>query len=188
MILSYKDLKFYIHEDLRVNKSQNYLKYFIGLYIGREKSHIIRWLKSYRVYEYAFNIRKRSFFHKLFYLLCKIRYNRLSFKYKLFALEPNMIGYGLKIAHLGGGIIINCIKMGNYCSVTSGVVIGNKNNQDNRAIIGDNVGFTLGCKVIGKLKIGDYAVIAPNSVVIKDIPEYCVVSGVPAKVIKFIKK
>lgn len=184
MILSKKDLEFYIQEDLRVNKSTDSIKYWLGFVIGREKSHIIRWLKSYRHYEYTFNNRNRSLYYKLLYLICRLRFNRLSFKYKLFVLQPNTIGYGLKIAHLGGGIIINCIKMGNYCSVSSGVVIGNKDSQENRATIGDHVAFTLGSKAIGKINIGDNVTIAPNSVVVKDIPSDCVVSGVPAVIIK----
>ena len=74
--------------------------------------------------------------------------------------------------------------MGDYCIVTGGVVVGNKGSQDNRAIIGDHVELTLGSKVIGKVTIGDYAIVAPNSVVIKDVPSKAVVSGVPAKIIK----
>lgn len=42
----------------------------------------------------------------------------------------------------------------------------------------------MGAKLYGTLKVGDNAVIAPNSVVIKDVPERAIVSGVPGKVIK----
>ena len=44
--------------------------------------------------------------------------------------------------------------------------------------------FCPGLKVLGKIKIGYNVVIAPNSVVIKDIPDNALVSGVPAKLIK----
>ena len=108
---------------------------------------------------------------------------RLSLKYGVF-IVPNTVGKGLYISHLQGGVILNCIKMGDYCIVTGGVVVGNKGSQDNRAIIGDHVELTLGSKVIGKVTIGDYAIVAPNSVVIKDVPSKAVVSGVPAKIIK----
>lgn len=74
--------------------------------------------------------------------------------------------------------------MGDNCIVTGGVVVGNKGSQDNRATIGDHVELTLGCKVIGKVNIGNHAIVAPNSVVIKDVPDKAVVSGVPAKIIK----
>ncbi len=42
----------------------------------------------------------------------------------------------------------------------------------------------MGAKLYGTLKVGDNAVITPNSVVIKDVPENAIVSGVPAKIIK----
>lgn len=68
-----------------------------------------------------------------------------------------------------------------FCSVSSSVVVGNKGTQDNRAIIGNNVELTIGCKVIGKVVLGNNVIVAPNSVVIKDVPDNAIVSGVPAK-------
>ena len=74
--------------------------------------------------------------------------------------------------------------MGTGCIVSTGVIVGNKDSQDNRAIIGNNVNLSVGCKVIGKVTIGDNVIVAPNSVVIKDVPANAVVSGVPAVIIK----
>lgn len=45
----------------------------------------------------------------------------------------------------------------------------------------------MGAKLYGGLTVGDDAIIAPNSVVIKDVPAKAIVSGVPASIIK-IKK
>ena len=44
--------------------------------------------------------------------------------------------------------------------------------------------LTIGAKVIGKVNIADGAIVAPNSVVIKDVPAKAVVSGVPEKILK----
>ena len=85
---------------------------------------------------------------------------------------------------LGGGIIINCNSMGNYCGANVGVVIGNNHTWDERPTIGDHVGFSIGSKAYGNIHIGSHVTIAPNSVVIKDVPDNSVVSGVPAKIIK----
>lgn len=74
--------------------------------------------------------------------------------------------------------------MGDFCTVSAGVVVGNKGAQDNRATIGNNVELTIGCKIIGKIKIGDNAVVCPNSVVIKDVTANAIVSGVPAQIVK----
>ena len=112
-----------------------------------------------------------------------IKWKRLSNKYGIY-IHPNTVGKGLYIPHFNGGIQLNCISMGDFCSVSSGVVVGNKGSQDNRAIIGNNVELTIGCKIIGKVVLGNNVIVAPNSVVIKSIPDNAVVSGVPAKIIK----
>ena len=86
----------------------------------------------------------------------------------------------------GGGIIINANSIGNYCGANVGVVIGNNHGYDDRPHIGDHVALTMGCKIYGSIRIGNNVIVAPNSVVVKDIPDNCVVSGVPAKIIKYI--
>lgn len=98
-----------------------------------------------------------------------------------------MVGFGFWMPHvIGGGIIINCKKMGNYCSANSGVVVGNKNTKDEIAVIGNNVVIATGAKIIGDVKIGDNVIIAPNSVVVKDVPSNVVVTGIPAYILKQI--
>ena len=42
----------------------------------------------------------------------------------------------------------------------------------------------MGCKVIGNITIGNNVLVAPNAVVVKDVPDNCVVAGVPARIIK----
>lgn len=39
-------------------------------------------------------------------------------------------------------------------------------------------------RYFGGVKIGNHVTIAPNAVVVKDVPDYAVVGGVPAKIIK----
>ena len=50
--------------------------------------------------------------------------------------------------------------------------------------IGNNVWMGGNCTVLPGVKIGNNAVIAAGAVVTKDVPDNCVVGGVPAKVIK----
>jgi acetyltransferase-like isoleucine patch superfamily enzyme len=50
--------------------------------------------------------------------------------------------------------------------------------------IGDHVWIGLGATILKGVKIGNGAVIAAGAVVNKDIPEKCLVGGVPAKIIK----
>lgn len=110
------------------------------------------------------------------------KHRRNCMKYGVF-IRPNSCGPGLRIVHIGG-IHLNCASMGANCTVTQGVVLGNKNLPENRPIVGDNVELTLGCKVIGGITIGNNVIVAPNSVVVKDVPDNSVVSGVPARTIK----
>lgn len=51
-------------------------------------------------------------------------------------------------------------------------------------IIGNNVWIGDKACIIGKVTIGDGAIIGANSVVTKDVPAYSVVAGVPAKLLK----
>jgi acetyltransferase-like isoleucine patch superfamily enzyme len=55
-------------------------------------------------------------------------------------------------------------------------------------IIGNNVWICEHACVLSGVTIGDGAIIAANAVVTHDVPAYTVVAGVPAKVVKYIKK
>jgi serine O-acetyltransferase len=113
-------------------------------------------------------------------------YKRLGFKLR-FTIYPNTIGPGLRIFHTGDFLHVkkNC-QIGKNCTLLPGVVIGNKNLDEDGSwvIIGDNCYLGLGAKIFGKVTIGNNVVIGANSVVLKDIPDNCVVSGIPAKIIK----
>ena len=96
----------------------------------------------------------------------------------------NMVGYGFWIPHVAGGIVVNCHRMGNYCGCNGGVIIGNKGSDALRPVIGDHVSILMGAKIYGDITIGRNVIVAPNSVVFKDVPSNCVVAGNPAKIIK----
>ena len=49
--------------------------------------------------------------------------------------------------------------------------------------IGDGTWIGIGVSVLGNVKIGRNCVIGAGSVVTKDIPDYCVAAGVPAKIL-----
>lgn len=54
------------------------------------------------------------------------------------------------------------------------------------AEICDKVEFAVGCKVIGRIKIGNNVIAAPNAVAVKDVPNNAIVGGVPATIIKIL--
>ena len=50
--------------------------------------------------------------------------------------------------------------------------------------IGDDVFIGIGAKIMPGVTIGNNCIIGANSVVTKDIPNYCIAAGIPAKIIK----
>lgn len=52
-------------------------------------------------------------------------------------------------------------------------------------LLGDHVAFGPGAKAFGKITIGNNVFVAPNAVVTKDVPNNCIVGGIPAKIIKY---
>ena len=189
MIKSKSDLNYYLQEDRKVNlwdPDMSAIALLAKLFYKSSDAIAYDYLKKLRYLEYALNCRKKGPVGHLYYWWRRMLWSRAGFRYNI-SIGPNEIGYGFRILHagVGGGMIINCKSMGNYCIANQGLVIGNKNGDDeNRATIGDYVEFTPGVKVVGKLTIGNNVKVAPNSVVIKSIPDNCVVSGVPAMVIK----
>ena len=53
-----------------------------------------------------------------------------------------------------------------------------------KVIIGDGSYIGINAVIVGNVKIGKHCVIGANSVVTKDIPDYCVAVGCPARIIK----
>ena len=185
MIQNKADLELYIREDFKRNlKCKKGLSLLASALYGEDRYKAYRYLKALRKYEYAINVQRKSPLGIIPYFFRKLRWHHLSVKYNV-EITPNKVGYGFKMAHMiGGGIIINCKSMGNFCSANSGVIVGNGGRPNTLPTIGDNVTITVGSKVLGDITIGSNCIIAPNSVVVKDVPDNCVVSGVPAKIIK----
>lgn len=83
--------------------------------------------------------------------------------------------------------MLNVRKVGNYCGFNSGVLLGD-NGKDKLPTIGNHVAFAPGAKAFGDISIGDNVFVAPNAVVVKDVPDNCIVGGVPAKILKYKKQ
>lgn len=177
MIKNRRDYKNYLKEDRK-----RYHIRFVDRFIYNENYYIFRYLKALRRLEYLTNT-KKNLFHCIEYPFAFLRYKRLCFKYRI-KIGINTCGPGLFLPHMGLIRVATYAKIGRNCTLGPGVIIGTKDKFENVATIGDNVEIALGAKVIGKVFIGDNVKIAPNSVVIKDVPSGCVVSGVPAQIIK----
>ncbi len=91
------------------------------------------------------------------------------------------IGSGLFLQHGFSTIIMADI--GDNCWINQQVTIGYK-DKNGRPKIGNNVCITAGAKVLGAITIGDNVTVGANAVVVKNVPDNCVVVGVPAYIIK----
>lgn len=97
-------------------------------------------------------------------------------------IHPNTIGFGITIYHWGW-MIVNCkAKIGKNLTIYPGVTVGAA--KSGIPTIGDDVFLGLGSKVFGGIHIGNNVMVLPNAVVTKDVPDNCIVGGVPAKIIK----
>jgi serine O-acetyltransferase len=188
MIINKQDYKKYLSSDeLAFDISTKGLKlkvvFFFKYHAYSERYVLLNYLKTLRRLEYFQSVKSRNYFYKILHLLYYIRLRKLSVKLQI-NIPVNTLGEGALILHLGTIIINDGAKIGKNCILQPGVIIGQKDLKENVPSIGNNVYFGPGSMVIGKIKIGNNVVIAPNTVVIKDVLDNCVVSGVPAKVIK----
>ena len=54
-----------------------------------------------------------------------------------------------------------------------------------KTIIEDDVWIGSHCVIVGGVTIGSHSIIAAGAIVLEDVPEYSIVGGVPARIIKF---
>ncbi len=107
--------------------------------------------------------------------------------------------------YFGPYSMINNAVVGNYCSIGPGVKIGQAEHSKSYlttfqkiskqlighslnstpSIIGSDVWCGANVVILQGVKIGDGAIIGANAVVTKNIPEYGIAVGVPARVINY---
>lgn len=162
------------------------------------KLDIIRWsnIAGYTNDSYLINLllllSTRSQFRNLYYYRIKNDYillEILMYLFKIFYKELSTlmiytenIGPGLFIQH-GICTIISAKSIGENCWINQQVTIG-FNAKLESPIIGNNVIIAPGAKVIGGVIIGDNVTIGANAVVVKNVPDNCIVGGVPANIIR----
>ena len=78
--------------------------------------------------------------------------------------------------------------IGEDCKIFQGVTIGSKWSNGNclgeAPHIGNNVMIGAGAVILGDIYIGDNSIIGANAVVNKHVPDYAVVAGVPARILR----
>jgi maltose O-acetyltransferase len=95
------------------------------------------------------------------------------------------------------GAIDSRIRIGKDCDISSKVTLVTGTHEldpdgekmagegfGKDIVIGNGVWVGIGATILGGVTIGNRAIIGAGSVVTRDVPDYCVVAGNPAKVIK----
>ncbi|ACT91329.1 serine O-acetyltransferase [Dyadobacter fermentans] len=177
MILSKTDLRNYLNEDKKF-----YQATFADYVLKRQEAYIVRYLYHLRHAEYYLNNSGRALSHRI--LKGYHTYKMRALSYKLgFQIGLNTCGPGIIFYHFGHIIINGKARIGKNLCVYPGVTIG-QNERGEAPRIGDNCFLGLGSKVLGNVRIGNNVVVAANSVVTKDVPDNCMVAGVPAVIVK----
>jgi len=95
-------------------------------------------------------------------------------------------GKGLFLDHATGFVVGETAAIGDNVSMLHGVTLGGtgKESGDRHPKVGNGVMISAGAKVLGNIRVGDYARIAAGSVVLANVPPHATMAGVPAKVMK----
>ncbi len=120
------------------------------------------------------------------YHLCLWKHHRMQIRHGAHIEYSSQIGGGLYLGHLVSIVTNTRCVIGSNCTLSHGVTIGKTHDRSKHPgvpVIGDRVYLGCGAAILGGIKIGDDAVIAPNAVVVSDVPAGAVVGGIPARVL-----
>lgn len=177
MIKTKEDLKYYLEEDAKANKAPyKTIKQKINWYINPR----LRFTRNLRFYEYYSN-QPQNPYNRLMALWHYYIHKKLSYKLG-FTIRKNTFEEGVLFGHYGSLIVSEKAHIGKYCRIHVGVNIGTFDGKS--ATIGDHCSISPGVKIVKAVTIGNNVVIGANAVVNRDIPDNCIVAGIPARIIK----
>lgn len=95
------------------------------------------------------------------------------------------IGRRVFIDHGMGIIIGETTEIGNDVVIYQGVTLGGTGKETGKRhpTIGNNVMISTGAKVLGPFKVNDFAKIGAGAVVLKEVPKYATIVGIPGEVV-----
>lgn len=96
------------------------------------------------------------------------------------------IGRRFFIDHGMGVVIGETAEIGDDVLLYQGVTLGGTGNEQGKRhpTIGNNVVIGTGAKVLGSIRIGSHVKIGAGSVVVRPVPDYSTVVGIPGRVVR----
>jgi serine O-acetyltransferase len=169
-IASFGELRGYIVEDYRTNKSRFWSAGFQALATYR----LGVWVKSIRWRLLRFPVR----------LLHRFLNGFVRNFYGIELQPPTVVGRRLEIAHQHGIVIHPRAVIGDDCLIRQGVSLGGlRPGPVSRApTLGDRVEVGAGAMIIGRIRIGDDVVIGPNAVVTTNVPAGSIVASPQSRI------
>ncbi len=176
---SFTELKAYLAADLFRYEGRVSAKAFCKHFLFTPGFNYTVWLRA------CVWAKSAGILGKIVFPFLKWRLLHSRYKYGIAIAERTTVGPGLFINRFGGIYVHHDVVIGCNVNITHGTMLGymNRGAREGSPIIGNEVFFGSGAKVIGKVRVGDDAAIGVNAVVTKDVPDNGVAVGLPAKVI-----
>ncbi len=96
------------------------------------------------------------------------------------------IGSDFRIIHGLGTVIGARVRIGNHVTVYQGVTVGSREHGvKERPVIGDYSVLYAGSRVLGAVTLGQHCIVGANALVLDSFPDYAVVRGTPAKLVRY---
>ena len=143
-------------------------------------------------FRFTWYLRKAAFYAKrkrgvglLPYLYNRVLLNHYRFRYGLEISPRTAIGPGLYIGHFGGIVVSPFAVLGANVNIAKGATIGATSRGSRRGAptLEDRVWVGANATIVGQIRIGHDALIAPGAYVNFDVPSGAVVLGNPGKVV-----
>lgn len=160
--------------------------------VGTGGSAFRRAYREYPGFRYTYYMRKVAHYASrkrslavFVYAYYRWQLGRYRFRYGFDISPTTAIGPGLYIGHFGGVVISPDAVLGASVNIAQGVTIGaeSRGARKGAPVLGDRVWVGANAVIVGRVTIGDDALIAPGAFVNFDVPAMAVVVGNPGKVV-----
>ncbi len=96
------------------------------------------------------------------------------------------ISAGVFIDHGQGVVIGETAEVGTGTVLYQGCTLGGTGKETGKRhpTVGEHCVISAGAKVLGDIKIGDYAKVGAGAVVLRDVPPHATVVGIPARIVR----